>query len=34
MKQNLLILLWKKLFRKKIKTIKDQGKKQVDVLNN
>ena len=34
MKQNLFILLWEKLLRKKTKTIKDQGKKQVDVLNN
>ena len=31
-KLNLLILLWEKLFGKQIKTIEDQGKKQLDAL--
>ena len=31
-KQNLVILLWEKLF-KQIKTIEDQGQKQVEALN-
>ena len=30
--QNLLILLWEKLLKKQIKTIEDQGEKQIDAL--
>ena len=31
-KLNLLILLWEKLLKNKLKTIEDQGKKQIDAL--
>ena len=31
-KLDLLILLWEKLLKNKIKTIQNQGKKQIDVL--